>query len=249
MNEWANSWFPLGAWWAPLLVVSIILWLGGRQGGHQARMKGCLSSAALRASFQPWPLWSCLDKGACWDRSEPSPPGSMEFARHEIGLGWASEQMRGGWHGAVIKWWLTSWQLEWGPGALSPPCWPPGTLRERPIHHGGPQRGPRAFRWELVMGLCLQHRSCQIQAVNHTDPESLSQTPGEVCVVGRPWGDSAECGTVVIRRTNGKKPPGPRAHCAGPRHRPVCLWGASGQLCWACFCPHTLCGLSPSVHL
>lgn len=30
------------------------------------------------------------------------------------------------------------------------------------------------------MGLCFQHRSCQIQAVNCTDPESLSQAPGDM---------------------------------------------------------------------
>lgn len=34
------------------------------------------------------------------------------------------------------------------------------------------------------MGLCLQHRSCQIQAVNGTDPESLSQTPGDMHAAG-----------------------------------------------------------------
>ena len=36
------------------------------------------------------------------------------------------------------------------------------------------------------------------------------------------WGDSGAA--MVIRRTNGKKPPGLRAHCAGPRHCPVSVF-------------------------
>lgn len=68
------------------------------------------------------------------------------------------------------------------------------------------------------MGLCFQHRSCQIQAVNCTDPESLSLPPGDTRVAGNFEGGLAECGTVVIRRTNEKKPPGPIAHCASLHH-------------------------------
>lgn len=56
---------------------------------------------------------------------------------------------------------------------------PLGLSERGPSITGVPGEGCGHFFYESVMGLCFQHRSCQIQAVNCTDPESLSQIPGD----------------------------------------------------------------------
>lgn len=104
-------------------------------------------------------------------------PGACGVCQRQI-LAWI-EGERGGRHRAVIQ---TAVDLLAAParpcGPRSSPAGPLRPQREAHPSRGPPGRAGGAF-CESVKGLHFQHRSCQIQAVNRTDPESQSQTPGD----------------------------------------------------------------------